>query len=288
MRQIKYLLQFIGIIFLFIIYKIVGLKISKILSSFIFRNIGPLFRSKKICESNLDIVFPNLTHSKKKIIIKKMWNNYGKIFAEYMFIKKFRNSYAFSKKIIIENQDELEKIKSQSKPVIFISGHFNNFELMAMQIEKSGIDLAAIYRPLNNKFLNPVMETIRKKYICKKQIKKGISGTKQLLQEFKNGSSIALMIDQRVSEGLMCNFFGKKAYTTTIPAQFIKKFNAAVVPIYIERLADDNFKLKIFDNIKFSSDDSIDKITIELNSILEKMILANPEQWIWTHNRWKI
>ncbi len=288
MRQIKYLLQFIGVIFLFITYKILGFKISKILSGFIFRNIGPLFRSKKICESNLDIAFPKLRDDEKKIIIKKMWNNYGKIFAEYMFIKRFKNSSRFSKKIIIDNQDELEKIKSQSKPVIFVSGHFNNFELMAMHIEKSGIDLAAIYRPLNNKFLNPIMETIRKKYICKKQIKKGISGTKQLLKEFKKGSSIALMIDQRVSEGIMCNFFGRKAYTTTIPAQFIKKFNAAVVPIYIERLADDNFKLKILDSIKFSSDDSIDEITLELNSILEKMILTNPEQWIWTHNRWKI
>jgi KDO2-lipid IV(A) lauroyltransferase len=288
MKQIKYFIQFIGIILLFLIFKILGFKISKILSSFIFKNIGPLFRSKKISESNLDIVFPNLNKSEKNRIINHMWINYGKIFAEYMFIKDFRNSLKFSKKIIIENQEELEKIKSLNSPAIFISGHFNNFELMAMHIEKSGIDLAAIYRPLNNKFLNPLMESIRKKYICKKQIKKGISGTKQLLKEFKNGTSIALMIDQRVSEGIKCNFFGSKALTTTIPAQFIKKFNAVVIPIYIERLKDDNFKLKILNNIKFSKEESIDDITLKLNIILEKMIISNPEQWIWTHNRWKI
>ena len=91
-----------------------------------------------------------------------MWKNYGKIFAEYMFIKKFKTSSKFSKKIIVENKKDLDKIRSQNKPVIFISGHFNNFELMAMQIEKSGINLAAIYRPLNNLFLNPIMENIRK------------------------------------------------------------------------------------------------------------------------------
>tara|TARA_A100001015_G_scaffold159785_1_gene177480 strand:- start:769 stop:1245 length:477 start_codon:yes stop_codon:yes gene_type:complete len=158
---------------------------------------------------------------------------------------------------------------------------------MAMHIEKSGIDVAAIYRPLNNIFLNPLMEYLRKNYICRKQIKKGISGTKEVLKYFKNGTSVALMIDQRVSEGIRCDFFGQKAFTTTIPAQFVKKFNAKIVPIYIERLDEGKFKLKIHKHLQFSSNESIENITLELNKILEKMIIKNPTQWIWTHNRWK-
>ncbi|MDA9629888.1 lysophospholipid acyltransferase family protein, partial [Candidatus Pelagibacter sp.] len=224
---------------------------------------------------------------KRKKILTKMWMNYGKIFAEYMFIKDFRSSKKLSKNIIIENQIELEKIKNSSTPVIFISGHFSNFELMAMCIEKTGIDLATIYRPLNNKYLNPFMEKIRKKHICKKQIKKGISGTKVLLKEFKNGTSVALMIDQRVSEGISCNFFNKKAFTTTIPAQFAKKFNAKIVPIHIERIQNNNFKIKIHDSLIFDDSETIEQITTNLNQILEKMITQNPEQWIWTHSRWK-
>ena len=116
-----------------------------------------------------------------------MWGNYGRMFAEYIYIKKFRNN-SLSNNIEIIGQQILNEIKENKKPVIFISGHFNNFELMAMHLDRSGIDLAAIYRPLNNKFLNPVMEKIRKKYICKKQIKKGISGTKEILKFFKKGS----------------------------------------------------------------------------------------------------
>ena len=158
---------------------------------------------------------------------------------------------------------------------------------MAMHLEKSGIDLAAIYRPLNNNFLNPIMEKIRKKYICKKQVSKGIVGTKELLKNFKNGSSIAMMIDQRVSEGIRSNFFGEEALTTTIPAQFVKKYNVDVVPVYIERDKDNNFKIKILDSIKFDQNENIESITLQLNKILEKMILQNPDQWIWTHNRWK-
>ena len=288
MKKIKYLIEFIIIIFLFLIVKLFGLKISQSIFGFIFKNIGPLFRSKKISHYNLSLALPNLDKSKRNQIINNMWANYGKIFSEYMFINQFRQNFEFSKRIIIENKEELEKIKSQKKPVIFISGHFNNFELMAMHLEKSNIDLAAVYRPLNNKFLNPIMERIRKRYICKKQIKKGISGTKELLKEFKKGTSIALMIDQRVSEGIKSNFFGKEALTTTIPAQFVKKFGTAVVPIYIERLIDNTFKLKIHKSIEFSNDETVNDITKRLNNILEKMIMTNPDQWIWTHNRWKI
>ncbi len=288
MKLIKYFTQSIFIILLFLLFKILGLKLSKVFSSFIFKKIGPLFRSKKISYSNLDIAFPELNNYQKNEIINSMWATYGKIFSEYIFIKHFRYASKLSKKIIIENQKILEDVKRKKKPVIFVSGHFDNFELMAMHIERSGIDLAAIYRPLNNTFLNPYMEKIRKKYICKKQIQKGIAGTKELLKEFRKGTSIALMIDQRVSEGIKCDFFGKEALTTSIPAQFIKKFDAEVVPIHIERLIDDNFKIKIFDNIKFSKNDSVEKITQELNKILERMIIKNPKQWIWTHNRWKI
>ncbi len=287
MNNLKYFAQFLGIIILLIIYKILGLKYSSILSGKILKILGPVFRSNNICHSNLAIAFPDLNKDEKEKIIKDMWNNYGKILAEYMYIKKFRNSETFSKNIIIKNQEILEKIKSDSKPVIFVSGHFNNFELMAMHIEKSGIDVAAIYRPLNNKFLNPIMKNIRVKYICKKQIKKGISGTKEILKYFKNGTSVALMIDQRVSQGINSNFFNRKALTTTIPAQFVKKYGAKIVPIYIERLKGSKFQIEINKSIEFSNNDSIETITENLNYVIENMIKKNPSQWIWTHNRWK-
>ena len=219
-------------------------------------------------------------------IINRMWKSYGKILAEYMFIKNFRKIE--SKKILeIKGQEILEEIKISNDPVIFVSGHFDNFELMAMHIEKSGVDLAAIYRPLNNVFLNPLMEKIRKKYICRKQIKKGVSGTKEILKYFKSGTSVALMIDQRVSEGIKSLFFSKEALTTTIPAQFVKKFNCKIVPIYIERKYDETFMLEIMKPMNFGNDRTIENITLELNKLLEKMITRNPYQWIWSHNRWK-
>jgi KDO2-lipid IV(A) lauroyltransferase len=263
-----------------------GLKFASYISGKIISFIGPFFRSKNLIKSNILKALPNLNKNEIKDISKMMWNNYGRILAEYMFIKKFRMSEIESN-IEIIGQNKLDAIKENNEPVIFISGHFNNFELMAMHLEKSGINLAAIYRPLNNKFLNLIMEKIRKKYICKNQIKKGISGTKQLLSFFKSKTSIALMIDQRVSQGVRSNFFHHEAFTTTIPAQFVKKFKCKIVPIYIERTQGVNFKLTIHDPLEYTNNDSIESITLSLNVILEKMILKNPEQWIWSHNRWK-
>jgi len=155
------------------------------------------------------------------------------------------------------------------------------------QIEKSGIDVLAIYRPLNNFFMDKIMVNLRKKYICKNQIKKGRSNVRELLRLFNNGYSIALMIDQRVSEGIPSPFFNKEALTTTIPAQFVKKFECRVVPIYIDRVLDTNFKINIFEPIKFEKDESLEIITSKLNLCLENMISKNPSKWIWSHNRWK-
>lgn len=286
MNNLKYFLQFVVIIILFCLFKILGHKTSSSISGKLFQFIGPLFRSQKLINKNIRRAFPKINKTKLKEISSGMWNNYGRIFSEYMFIKRFRLEEKNSI-IEIKGQKILDKIKYSNKPVIFISGHFSNFELMAMHIEKSGIKLSAIYRPLNNKYLNQIMESIRKQFICKNQIKKGIGGIKELVRLHKKNYSTALMIDQRVSEGIKSNFFNEKALTTTIPAQLIKKFKTPLVPIFIERIDKVKFKITINKPIKFENSCSIQKITDDLNKILEKMILSKPNQWIWSHNRWK-
>ena len=286
MKYIKYFVQFLFAISCFLIFKILGPRLSSNLGGKIFEIIGPFFRSEKIINSNIKKALPDINFKNLKKIKRLMWNNYGRTFAEYMFIKEFRNG-KISKNIEIDGQEILEKIKKENSQVIFISGHFSNFELMAMHLEKSGINLCAIYRPLNNIFLNGIMERIRKKYICKQQIKKGIVSLRQLIALKKNNFSTAIMIDQRVSEGILSDFFNHEALTTTIPAQLVKKFNIPIVPVYIERIGNINFKICISKPIYFDEDTTTDKITDELNRILEKMILNKPENWIWSHNRWK-
>ena len=282
-KMIKYFLQSIFVYFFFIIGRVIGLNLSRKLFSILFSIIAPIFKSKKIIKKNLKIFNKNISKLEEDTIISNVWKNYGKTFIEYIFLDIFRKE---SSHIKIYGKENLERIKRIKKPVVFISGHFSNFELMSMEITKNEIKLATIYRPLNNYFLNPFMEYLRKKYICKHQIKKGIKGVREAIEFIKKNYSIALMIDQRVSEGERIDFFNQPALTTTLPAQLAIKFNLSIIPVFIER-DKNNFIINFHDEIRPSDfKDKID-LTKKLNNEIEKMILKNPKEWIWSHNRWK-
>ena len=285
MKKIVYFIEFILIKVLFIFFKIIGYKYSSNLGFLIGKIIGPIFRSKKLIIKNLQKANLQKQNNLEKIA-SDVLGNYGRIFAEYVHLKNFRND-KLKKYISIEGLEHLNNLKKTKKRAVFISGHFNNFELMAMQIEKAGIELATIYRPLNNFLLNKTMEQIRTENICKNQIKKGRAGSREIIKNLIKGKSIAIMIDQRVREGIKIDFFNNQATTTTIPAQLIKKYNCELVPVYIERRKNNYFKMFVSKPIKIDKNKSVLEITKFLNILLERMILRNIDQWIWTHNRWK-
>ena len=284
----KYFIQAIIIYLFFIIIKISGLNFSRKIFAFLFNKIGRFIKSEKIVNNNLEKFLGTQNIDIKKNIKNKMWNNYGKTFVEYLYLSKFRNE---NNHIEIRGEEILNKIKKNNKPVVFVSGHFANFELMSMELTKRNINLATIYRPLNNFFLNPFMEYIRKKYICRNQIKKGLPGVKDTIDYIKDNFSVALMIDQRLSEGRKLPFFENMALTTTLPAKLALKFNLDIVPIYIFRDINENFKMEVYEPIKIDKNNKSEtnklNISIKLNNVLEKMISKDPGQWIWTHNRWK-
>ena len=283
-KKVNHFFQSIFVYFFFLVGRILGLNISRKLFSFLFLLLGPIFKSKKIIHKNLNIFCKKNSSINKIKIERDMWKNYGKTFIEYIFLGYFRKSNSH---ITILGEDNLLQIKNKNKPVIFISGHFANFELMSIEITKRNIPLATIYRPLNNIFLNPFMEYLRKKYVCPNQIKKGIQGVRETINYIKKNHSIALMIDQRVSEGEKINFFDELALTTTLPAQLSKKFELDIIPVNIERDIKNNFKIEFHKSIQPRNFENKIDLSLELNKVLEKMIIKNPGQWIWTHNRWK-
>ena len=291
MKIIKYFFEFISIISLFCIFKIIGLKNASNLGSILGKIIGPFFRSKNIIKQNIKIGLGNLDKKKEEEIINGMWSNIGRTFAEYIFLKNFKLNKTGFDHIKITGIEYLDQIKKSNKPVVFFSGHFANFELMAMELDKFGVKLAAIYRPLNNFFLNPLMEYLRMKYICPIQIPKGVSGSREIIKKIKDGYSIALMVDQRVSEGPRISFFNKEAHTTTIPVQIALKYNYKLVPIYIERKNGINFEMVIHEPYEITKtgvhEDDLKNNSLTINKNIEKMIIKNPTQWIWTHDRWK-
>ena len=283
-KPIKYFIEAFFVYLFFLIAKLIGLSLSRKIFSFMFKKLGPIIRSNDTINKNLLKFSKDITDQKRKEIISSMWSNYGMTFIEYIFLDHFRKGKSH---IEIEGEKILEKILIDNQPVVFISGHFGNFELMSMEITKKKINLATIYRPLNNFFLNPFMEYLRKKYVCKNQIKKGINGVRDAITFLKKDHSVALMIDQRVSEGERIEFFKKPALTTTLPAQLALKFNLSIVPVFIERTKENKFLIKFFNELSSKEFDDKIKLTKKLNEVLEDFIKNNPNQWIWTHDRWK-
>ena len=283
-KKISYFLQAIIIYLFFFIGRFLGIKISRKLFSSLFCFIGPFFKSKEIVQKNLANFSPDISILQKKKIVEEMWKNYGMTFIEYIFLDHFKNKNSHME---IKGETNLSSFIQEKRPVIFVSGHFANYELMSMEITKKNINLATIYRPLNNFILNPLMEYLRKKYVCRNQIKKGINGVREAIEYIKKKHSVALMIDQRVSEGEKINFFGKPAFTTTLPAQLSIKYNLSIIPVFIERIEQNKFKIEFQKEVNPKNFKDKLQLTNELNHVLEKMIAKNPGQWIWTHNRWK-
>jgi len=289
MKIFKYFLQFIIVLSLFITFKIVGLQNASFMGSLLAKIFGPLFRSKKIIEKNLNICFKNIEQKDIKRISLGMWDNIGRTFSEYIFLKNFQKKH--NNLIKLKGTEYLDEIKNSNKPVVFVSGHFSNFELLGTKLNQCGIRFCAIYRPLNNIFLNPIMEYLRLKYVCPIMIKKGRSNIRELINRIKDGYSVIILADQRTSEGKKIEFFNCPALTTTMPAQISLKYNCKIVPLYMERLSYNNFEMTVYKPFEYKKSDNYEKdsfnLTLEINKQLEKMILRKPEQWLWPHNRWK-
>ena len=289
MKIFKYFIQFTVVLSLFATFRIIGLRNASFMGSSLAKIFGPLLRSKRIIEKNLKICFKKIDQKEIKKISLGMWDNIGRTFSEYVFLKNFQKNH--NNLIKLSGTEYLDEIKNSNKPVVFVSGHFSNFELLGTKLNQYGIRFCAIYRPLNNIFLNPIMEYLRLKYVCPIMIKKGRSNIRELLNNIKSGYSVIIIADQRTSEGKKIEFFNYPALTTTIPAQISLKYNYKVVPLYIERLSDSNFEVTIYKPIEFKKSGNHEKdtyyLTLEINKQLEKMILKKPEQWLWSHNRWK-
>jgi len=291
MKIIRYFLEFILVIFFFLVFKIIGLKLSSDLGGIIGKYFGPLFRKKTIAKKNILIAFPNFNEKSINEMIDRMWKNIGRIFGEYIHINKFSIIDNSKKKIVFTNRDDAEILKKNNKPIVFFSGHFANFELMAKCLQELGFNIGAIYRPLNNIFLNPIMEFIRKKYICPIQIEKGSNGTKKLIKHISNNNPLALMVDQRLSSSIRVPFFDQPATTTITPAQLAIKYDALLVPVFLKRLEKTNFEFFIEEPLITNRTNDYDKdifnITQIMNIKIEEFIKRDPAHWLWSHDRWK-
>ena len=283
---IRYLIEFFLFKIFFIVLSLFSRKIAKIIFSYSFMFLGRLSKYNKIAKNNCKIVFSEISDKEITKIINDSWKNLGKNLYELNNLKKLIDD---KNAIKILGLEKLKKIKKENSPVIFFSIHSGNWEICVPILDKSGFNIGAIYRHINNVFFD--------RYIFKKRTDslktknsfytpKGKLSAKEILEGVINNKNIFLLVDQKDSAGTLINFFGRKVKTQTGFLKIARKYNLKIIPMRNIRLPDNTLQITFEEPLDHSNDNiSDDKKMLEINAIVERWIRESPENWFWQHKR---
>lgn len=249
--------------------------------------IGPMTAYQSVAMTNLGFVFPDKNEAERSAILKGVWNNVGRTFAEFVIMDRIT---AASGRIEIVGRERLEAIKASGKPVIFVSGHFANWEVMMVALFSVGIEAHVAYRPTNNPYVNDRIVRARAGYGIKLLSPKG-KGGRDLMLSLRRGTSLAILIDQKDSQGIEVPFFGRPAPTMAGAARMALHYGLEVQPLAIERLDGARFRMTVGEPILLEktadSAADIEAGTRRINDFLEDCIRSRPQGWFFVHRRWR-
>lgn len=287
-KQIRYLIE--GAVFwVFVDFiKILKVDFASNFCAKIAKFIGPKLKVHKLAKANIRLAIPSLNDDEVTKTLQDMWDNLGRIIGEFCFIARLEPERLED---FVEISDETKKnildLKQAGKGGIIFSGHIGNWELGPKVLQKFGLEVSAVYRPLNNPYVEEMTARMRKT----KMIGKNSIGNRKIIEAVRNGEFVIILADQKVTEGEPIEFFHNKAITTTSIARIALKYEIPIIPARIVRIGK-KFKFRadlekplIIQNGKAVSD--IKNTTLQINQKLESWIKEYPSQWFWVHNRWK-
>lgn len=284
LKFIRYSIEMQFLLFFYVFCKLLRIDKSSKSIGFVAEKIGPLLGISKRADKNLKKAFQNLNFEERKRIIEKMWNNLGRTSAEFFNIKTLIKD---EDRIKIKGKNVIEKYKNQG--VIYVSGHLANWEIIPIAIMRKDKKVAAVFRESNNFLFNNWMIKQRK-LITKNQFPKGISGTKEILNFLKNKGSVAMLVDQKLSNGVKAKFFKMNAMTASVPATLALKYRYPIVPLNVRRIKNVTFEIEFLPSIEINESGNLEEdilnFTNKINQFLEEKIIEKPEEWFWLHNRW--
>ncbi|HET7334511.1 MAG TPA: lysophospholipid acyltransferase family protein [Rhizomicrobium sp.] len=270
-------------------FRVWGVDAASAIGGFIGRNILARTGVTERARKNLAAAFPEKSKTEIDKIIKEMWDNLGRTIAEYAHLDKF-SIHGKNPRLEISNLDIAPELLSRNKGIIFVSGHFANWETMPFAAVQYGLEGGEVYRPVNNPFIDRWLVRQRQANGPKDQIAKGPLGTRRIFTLLRSGKAVYLLADQKTNEGIAAPFFGRPAMTTPAPAALALKLDAIVLPISNERLGGARFRLTIHPPIEFvasgDSDRDVLALTVKINAAIEQYVRARPSQWLWIHRRW--
>ncbi|MDE1173001.1 MAG: lysophospholipid acyltransferase family protein [Parvibaculaceae bacterium] len=289
-RDLTYRLEALGLKIALGFFGLMPLDRASCLGGWLGRHIGPLIGGvTKRARRNMARAMPELDPAQIDRLITGMWDNLGRTIAEYAHLDEF-GSDAGQGRFEIVNLEGIRRARPEGQGAIIVSGHLANWELLPLPLRQAGIFNAVIYRAANNPYVNDWMVALRERAITPIQIPKGASGARQIVRTLKQGGVVAMLVDQKLNDGIEARFFGLKAMTTDAPASIALRMGLPVIPASIERLKGSRFRMTVHTPIvpdpDAPRDAEIARVTQAINDFLESHIRAHPAQWLWMHNRW--
>lgn len=283
-KRISYAFETAGAYFIYGFFALLPLDAASNLGGWIMRRVGPRMGVTRTAYRNLSLAMPEKTDAEKKEIVAGMWDNLGRVIAEYPHLKKIAD------RVDLAGMDNARAVLASGKPAIFFGGHLANWEIPPLCAKRINMPLHVVYRRPNNPYVDGLLRHARREGGSAGQIAKGVDGAREILAALRKKESLGILVDQKMNEGLAIPFFGRDAMTGPGVAQFAVRVGCGLCPLRVERLQGTRFRITIEKSIpaEDTGDREADyrRIMTDVNRHLEEWIRARPEQWLWIHNRW--
>jgi KDO2-lipid IV(A) lauroyltransferase len=254
------------------------------IGGFIGRSIGPHLSVSRRARRNLRRIFPDMPAKRIEEIVRGMWDNLGRVAAEYPHLDRM------DERVALVGEEHLRAALARGKPIIFFAGHLANWEITPSIAAKRGAPINLIYRAANNPSVDALVRRSRGDAAAAGLIPKGAEGARIAMRKLSRGEHLGVLADQKLNSGIPIPFFGRDAMTTSAIALLALRFDCTVLPAQIERLDGARFRLTLHPPLDLprTADHTADvrAITTRVNQLIEGWIRQRPEQWLWLHNRW--
>jgi len=268
------------------LFRLLGIDAASALGGFIGRHLYCRLPPANTARKNLKAAYPDMARKEIERTVREICDNLGRVVAEYPHLDKL----TLGDRIELAGKENGDAAVASGKGVMFISGHFSNWETMPVTAALLGYDASLVYRPPNNPFVDRWISRQRAKGGHQEQITKGVQGTRRIFTLLRRGKSVLLLVDQKTYQGVPAPFFGRDAMTTAAPASFALKLGSILLPASAERLDGARFRVTIHPPIGFEPSGDYDKdvlaLTAKINATIEAIVRQRPSQWLWVHRRW--
>jgi KDO2-lipid IV(A) lauroyltransferase len=286
-RKLIWRLEAAGYVFVSSLLRLLPVDAASAFGGWLLRTFGPLTSVNRTVEMNLRLVFPDMDAHERARIRRAQWDNLGRYFIEMMMMDKITPA---SGRVEVIGAERLKAIAEHGPPVVFVSGHLANGEIMSSAILASGVDCVITFRAFNNPYFNEAMIASRRRYGVRVFAAKGADGIREMLSALAQGRSIALMNDQKNNRGVAAPFFGHLAHTASGPTKLALGADTVLQPISVQRLGGARFRVVVHDPIKLERTGrraaDVEAGVREINAFVEARVRERPEEWFWVHKRW--